>query len=100
MACSFPIKPNPSGDVCTKQNKHFKELRYAEKIAYCYRSVSTSLKKKIYNSYGIDWEDREHYTIDHIIPLSLGGSNSEKNLWPEHISLKMKYLEWWEIDWL
>jgi hypothetical protein len=93
IAFSYPRIPDSTmspGHLCTKEDPDFKEYRYKEKIPYCERKVSTTLRKKIYASYGISWEDREHYTIDHIIPLSIGGSNSSKNLWPEHLYLKCK----------
>lgn len=58
-------------DICTKG--------YTKKI----REVSASIKRHVYDSYkrikakGICCE------VDHLIPLELGGSNREKNLWPE-----------------
>jgi hypothetical protein len=88
---AYPKIPNKEispGNLCSLTNKDFKELRYQEKIPYCSRNVSTSLKDKIYNTYKIPKEERKNYTIDHIIPLSLGGSNDFKNLWPEHYEVK------------
>jgi len=54
----------------------------------CVRSVSERTKRRIKLSYG------EHYLstycsqgegcqIDHLIPLALGGSNGDTNLWPQ-----------------
>lgn len=74
--------------ICSKENQDYAELRYPEQIPYCSRNVSLSLKNKIYAQYGIPTEDRVDYTIDHIIPLSIGGTNHPKNLWPEHKSVK------------
>lgn len=88
---AYPKIPNKlvsPGDLCSLQNKDFKELRYQEKIPYCSRNVSSSLKEKVYTTYKIPKEERKNYTIDHIIPLSLGGSNDFKNLWPEHFEVK------------
>lgn len=48
------------------------------------RSVSTSLKKKIYQEYGIAYPPPfGTYEADHFIPLTLGGSNDIANLFPE-----------------
>ena len=87
---SFPKYPTTSGVICTPKDKDFKEYRYATKMPYCKRNVSTSLRKKVYARYGIKWEDRYHYTIDHLVPLSVSGSNHIDNLWPEHLSIKCK----------
>lgn len=76
------------GHLCSTQDKDFKEFRYFENIPYCSRNVSSNLKQKIYEIYKIPKNDRNNYTIDHIIPLSLGGSNNFKNLWPEHYEVK------------
>ena len=58
-------------DVCTPG--------YARRV----RSVSSALKRKVYLSYGIRQHRPYAYEIDHLVSLELGGSNSEKNLWPE-----------------
>jgi len=48
------------------------------------RSVSTSLKKKVYQEYGIAYPPEfGTYEADHLIPLALGGSNDIANLFPE-----------------
>jgi hypothetical protein len=93
LSLSYACPPIPDasispGHMCTLKDKDYKELRYAEKIPYCKRNVSNSLKTKIYRTYKIEEKDRKNYTIDHIIPLSIGGSNDIKNLWPEHYLVK------------
>jgi hypothetical protein len=51
------------------------------------RSVSTSLKKKIYAAYGIAYpQPTGTYELDHFVPLELGGDNSAANLFPEAAS--------------
>ena len=46
------------------------------------RNVSTATKRAIKNAYGIPASQQSGYEIDHRIPLSIGGSNDRKNLWP------------------
>ena len=76
------------GDTCSRQDRHFDGYRYSAKIAHCRRKVSRGLKTEIYRAYNIPEKCRRRYTIDHFYPLSIGGNNSIKNLWPEHKLLK------------
>lgn len=90
-AIQYPATPDRTrspGSLCTFENKDFREYRYDERIPYCRRNVSSSTKRSIYDEYGIPEDDRTEYTIDHIIPLSIGGSNERGNLWPEHKEVK------------
>lgn len=99
QALAYPLIPDleitPSS-VCNVRNPDFKEYRYREQIPYCGRNVSTSLKAYIYSLYQIPKKCRGNYTIDHFIPLSIGGDNSLENLWPEHKNVKAERpnLEW------
>jgi hypothetical protein len=52
---------------------------YAKKV----RAVPAWLKRKAYAQYGITEYKTGNYEVDHLIPLSLGGSNSIRNLWPQ-----------------
>lgn len=86
-----PTKPNPevtTGDYCTTDDSDFAGYRYEEKIAYCARNVNRNLKRRVYDSYAIPDRCRSEYTVDHFIPLSMGGSNQTENLWPEHRHIK------------
>ncbi len=48
------------------------------------RSVSTSMRKKVYQEYGVSYpQARGMYEVDHLIPLELGGSNDIANLFLE-----------------
>jgi hypothetical protein len=44
-------------------------------------NVSAEVKGAVFGGYGLSVDER-NYEIDHLIPLSLGGANSTKNLWP------------------
>ncbi len=58
------------------------------------RSVSTSLKKKVYQEYGIVYPPPfGTYEADHFIPLTLGGSNDIANLFPESAEPKPGFKE-------
>ncbi len=87
----YPLVPDPGmtqGDLCTVNDSDFSRYRYQENIPYCYRNVSWERRSKIYDNYNIPASCRHRYTIDHFIPLSLGGNNSDENLWPEHVLVK------------
>lgn len=47
------------------------------------RNVPTSVKNKVYASYGITHHTAGQYEVDHLVSLELGGSNDISNLWPE-----------------
>jgi hypothetical protein len=88
---AFPFIPDSQstpGSLCSKRDRDYKQDRYTEKIPYCGRNVASSLKRDIYDDYGISPNCRKEYTIDHFIPLAIGGSNRRENLWPEHKSIK------------
>lgn len=88
---AFPFTPDENittGSLCTTSDSDFQEFRYAEQIPYCKRSVSSSDKDQVYRRYGVSQKCRKEYTIDHFIPLSIGGTNRANNLWPEPKSIK------------
>lgn len=87
----YPVVPDERmtpGDLCSKNDPDFDGYRYRERIPHCDRDVSRSLKNHIYKQYGIPSRCRHRYTVDHFYPLSIGGNNSSKNLWPEHRFVK------------
>ena len=93
-ADKYPTGPNPQttpGSLCQNSSKK----RYKENITYCERNVNTSDKNEIIKMYDeelgyhIRELNRGDFKIDHFIPLSIGGSNSRDNLWPQHKSVYM-----------
>jgi hypothetical protein len=58
-------------DICTPG--------YSKRV----RNVTASLKQRVYASYGIRRHAPYAYEVDHLVSLELGGSNSQRNLWPE-----------------
>lgn len=86
-----PVKPNDNltpGELCTAEDEDFVGYRYKEQLAFCERNVDHWTKTDIYNDYGVNLKYRGGYTIDHLVPLSIGGNNSVSNLWPEPKSVK------------
>ncbi len=58
------------------------------------RNVSTSLRKKVYAEYNIEYPvPFGSYEVDHIVPLELGGSNDIANLFPEAAELRPGFKE-------
>jgi hypothetical protein len=95
----FPFVPDATmttGSVCNESDPDFERRRYEERIPYCKRNVSGGLKKQIYRKYQVPAHCQSEYTIDHFIPLAIGGTNRADNLWPEHKSIKAlrQDLEW------
>jgi hypothetical protein len=88
----YPKNPNlveTPGKLCSRPTT----IRYPEKIAYCERDVDSYTKNSVIQkydsmfSYSIRQMNRGEFKIDHMIPLCVGGANSEDNLWPQHKSV-------------
>ena len=77
-----------TGGFCDRGNSDYLGDAYPEKIPKCERDVIYNTKQRIYDVYDVRTECQKNYTIDHFIPLSLGGNNQRENLWPEHKSVK------------
>jgi hypothetical protein len=57
------------------------------------RSVTDSVKNKVYAEYGITSHPSGAYEVDHFVSLELGGSNDISNLFPEAASPKPGFHE-------
>jgi hypothetical protein len=57
------------------------------------RSVTDSVKNKVYAEYGITSHASGQYEVDHFVSLELGGSNDISNLFPEAASPKPGFHE-------
>ena len=93
-----PVQNMTPGDFCSDKSADFDGYRYEERIPHCRRNVSSATKRRVYEKYRIPERDRDQYTIDHLIPLSIGGSNSIENLWPEAVELKRTFRPTLEDD--
>jgi hypothetical protein len=77
-----PILPDPKltpGDTFDVTAEDVCVSGYATKV----RAGPAWLKRQAYAEYGITQYKTGDYEVDHLIPLSLGGSNSICNLWPQ-----------------
>ena len=78
----FPAVPNPKltpGDVLPVTAADICVPGYTKKV----RDVPAEVKRQAYARYGVRTHEPGEYEVDHLISLSLGGSNSIRNLWPE-----------------
>jgi hypothetical protein len=50
------------------------------------RDVPQSVKEAVYAAYGVTSRNPGQYEVDHLVNLSIGGSNDISNLWPEAAS--------------
>lgn len=86
---NFPNEKLTPGSVCDDADS----FRYPERIAYCERDVSRERKAVIFSTYDTELGfhtremNRADFKIDHYIPLCMGGSNEDENLWPQHKSI-------------
>jgi hypothetical protein len=84
-SCRLARLPDPSctpGAVFAVTASKVCERGYARRV----RRVSESTKKRVYAEYGVMTHRPGQYEIDHLVPLSVGGSNAVSNLWPEAAS--------------
>lgn len=70
------------------------------------RKTSDALKARVYASYGLINAPGADFEIDHRVPLSLGGADTQANLWPEsyqtmpwnaHVKDKLEHYILWRV---
>jgi hypothetical protein len=76
---SLPDATLTPGDTLQVTERDICYAGYSSKV----RNVPSNVKDKVYRSYGVTHHLPGEYEVDHLIPLSIGGSNSVRNLWPE-----------------
>jgi hypothetical protein len=55
------------------------DLHYTQGV----RQPRFNTKVDVFVSYGVSIHERNDYQVDHLVPISLGGSNDPTNLWPQ-----------------
>lgn len=83
MACeikeNLPDSDCTPGDTLNVTKQQVCTPGYSKTV----RNVPEKLKKEVYASYGVIHHSRATHEVDHLIPLTLGGSNDIHNLWPQ-----------------
>jgi hypothetical protein len=75
------VLPDPVVTPGEAQSISLAEVKKLASGAARVSNIPTDVKRAVYGAYGLSL-DEKNYTLDHLIPLCLGGSNSAKNLWP------------------
>jgi hypothetical protein len=76
---SFPDPRLTPGDALAVTREDVCTPGYTKKV----RNVPAKVKNRVYQSYGRSRQPGVCCEVDHLIPLELGGSNRDTNLWPE-----------------
>ena len=86
----YPNRTMTPGDVMSINITEICVSGYSDSI----RDVSQATKDAVYREYLLSPEQPEGaFEIDHLIPLSIGGSNDIKNLWPQPVDPRPGYKE-------
>ena len=56
-------------------------------------SLSVTVKRKVFDVYGVNPQLPVAYNVDHLIPVSLGGTNAIENLWPQPLAGEWNHLK-------
>jgi len=75
------VLPDPVLTPGEARNISLAEVKKLRSGAARISNIPTDVKRAVFWAYGLS-VDEKNYELDHLIPLSLGGSNSAKNLWP------------------
>ena len=79
------IRPDPKltpGDALPVAEDEVCEPGYSKFVR---RYIDGRTKERVYREYGLENHKPGEYEIDHLISISLGGSNDLKNLWPQSL---------------
>lgn len=73
------LTPGVTNPVLTKDVICSKSFRTGP-----YRKVTQKMHREVWKEYGMDW-DKDHSCCedDHLISIELGGSNDNRNRWPQ-----------------
>lgn len=77
-----PIVPDnrlTPGAIATIDTAKVCQVGYSATV----RKTSAAMKARVYRLYGLPNAPGPDYEVDHRIPLSIGGADVERNLWPE-----------------
>jgi hypothetical protein len=75
------VLPDPIVTPGDAQNVSLAEIKKLRSAPARLSNIPSDVKRKVFLSYGLR-VDETNYQLDHLIPLSLGGSDAAKNLWP------------------
>jgi len=79
------IYPNPEltpGNFLTMDTDFLCIPRTVEELA---KDTTVETKKQIFENYQLSYPPKKKYQMDRYIPISLGGSNDIRNIWPQSI---------------
>lgn len=83
LAHPNPIKPDPHITPGEADKNATLEMICTTGYSSTVRNVTETTKNKVFELYGMQ-RVRGLYEVDHLISLQLGGTNSIRNLWPQH----------------
>ena len=86
---SLPDPACTPGGVLIASTEQICQPGYASSVS----DVSQAQKEAVYAAYNITNTAPDSYQVDHLIPLSLGGSNEIANLWPQPAAPRPGYRE-------
>jgi hypothetical protein len=75
------VLPDPIVTPGDAQNISLAEIKKLRSTPARLPNIPSDVKRRVFLSYGLR-VDETNYQLDHLIPLSLGGSDAAKNLWP------------------
>lgn len=80
-----PVVPDnrlTPGAIATLNTEKVCQPHYSDTV----RKTTPAMKARVFKRYGLTNEPGSDFEVDHRIPLSLGGADLEKNLWPQSYS--------------